>query len=209
MSLSSSVFPAVSLVVLVVSCWMSLSKINSLWDDYLEQLEKNPVVTKALTAAFTSVVSDILAQYLLGAPLTNLNWTSIRNQFLIGLFIRGPCVHYWFLALEEIFARLGYSSKKAANSFPVVLAKVFLDQATFSPLFNLLYFYVIGMLEGRSLPYIHDKISREFLMVMMMNYKVWPLVNILNFKYVPANLRVLFGNIIGIFWTAYVIKLTK
>jgi len=42
-----------------------------------------------------------------------------------------------------------------------------------------------------------------------MNYKVWPLVNILSFKYVPANLRVLFGNIIGIFWTAYVIKLTK
>jgi len=188
---------------------MSLSKLNTLWDDYLEQLDKNPVVTKALTAAFTSVISDVLAQYLLGAPLTNLNYTSIRNQFLIGLFVRGPLVHYWYLIMDEIFARLGYGSKKAANSFPVVVAKVFLDQSTFSPLFNLLYFYVIGMLEGRSLPYIHDKISREFLMVMMMNYKVWPLVNILSFKYVPSNLRVLFGNIIGIFWTAYVIKLTK
>ena len=92
---------------------------------------------------------------------------------------------------------------------PSVPCRVFLDQATFSPAYNLFYFYVIGLMEGRSLQYIHDKISREFLLVMMMNYKVWPLVNVLNFKYVPANLRVLFGNIVGIFWTAYVIKLTK
>jgi len=188
---------------------MSLSKLNTLWDDYLEQLEKNPVVTKALTAAFTSVISDVLAQYLTGTPLSALNYTSIRNQLLIGLFIRGPFVHYWFIVLEEIFARLGYGSKKASNSMPVVLAKVFLDQATFSPAYNLFYFYVIGLMEGRTLQYIHDKISREFLLVMMMNYKVWPLVNVLNFKYVPANLRVLFGNIVGIFWTAYVIQLTK
>jgi len=188
---------------------MSLSKLNTLWDDYLEQLEKNPVVTKALTAAFTSVVSDVLAQYLTGTPLSNLNYTSIRNQLLIGLFIRGPFVHYWFLVMEEIFARLGYGSKKAANSTPVVLGKVFLDQTTFSPAYNLFYFYVIGLMEGRSLQFIHDKISREFLLVMMMNYRVWPLVNVLNFKYVPPNLRVLFGNIVGIFWTAYVIKLTK
>ena len=110
---------------------------------------------------------------------------------------------------EQIFARLGYGSKKASNSMPVVLGKVALDQLTFSPVFNLLYFYLIGLMEGRSLQYIHDKISREFVMVMMMNYKVWPLVNVLNFKYVPPQLRVLFGNIVGIFWTAYVIKLTK
>ena len=92
---------------------------------------------------------------------------------------------------------------------PVVLAKVFLDQTTFSPAYNLFYFYVIGLLEGRSLQFIHDKIAREFVLVMMMNYKVWPLVNVLNFKFVPPNLRVLFGNIVGIFWTAYVIQLTK
>jgi len=188
---------------------MSLSKLNTLWDDYLEQLDKNPLVTKSLTAAFTSVISDVLTQYLTGTPLSTLNYTSIRNQLLIGLIFRGPVVHYWFIVLEEIFARLGYGSKKASNSMPVVLGKVALDQLTFSPVFNLLYFYLIGLMEGRSLQYIHDKISREFVMVMMMNYKVWPLVNVLNFKYVPPQLRVLFGNIVGIFWTAYVIKLTK
>ena len=55
---------------------MSLSKLNGWWEEYLEQLEKNPVVTKALTAAFTSVVSDVLAQYLTGTPLVRAMHTA-------------------------------------------------------------------------------------------------------------------------------------
>ena len=97
---------------------MSLSKLNTLWDDYLEQLDKNPIVTKvssancdpttaaaatlhsrvyfiraeltdrlsvddvfcclsvqSLTAAFTSVISDVLAQYLTGTPLVTAQYT--------------------------------------------------------------------------------------------------------------------------------------
>ena len=77
------------------------------------------MLRQALTAAFTSVISDVLAQYLTGTPLvserviacsaldaaltlthrfcsaacrrrvqSNLNYTSIRNQLLIGLFVR-------------------------------------------------------------------------------------------------------------------------
>lgn len=144
-----------------------------------------------------------------GKTLSTLDMTSVRNQLLIGLLIRGPVVHYWFELLNQIFARMGLGSKKASASWTAVLGKVGLDQALFSPLFNLLYFYVIGALEGRSLDFIHDKIGREFLTVMLMNYKVWPFLNIVNFKYVPPQLRALFGNIAGIFWTAYIIKLTS
>lgn len=192
---------------------MSLSKpsspVGELWTDYLRELEEKPVQTKALTAAVLSVVSDVLAQTMGGTPLSQINFTSIRNQFLIGLIIRGPMVHYWYVFLESLFQKLGYGSPKSANSTPVVLGKVALDQLTFGPFFNLLYFYVIGFAEGRSSAAIQAKISQDFIPVMVMNYKVWPLINILNFKYVPANLRVLFGNVISIFWMVYVLKLTK
>jgi len=187
---------------------MALSKLSSLWDEYLEQLERNPVMTKAVTAAVTSVISDVLAQALQGRSITDLDLTSTRNQALIGFFIRGPFVHYWYLILEHLFAQAGFGSKKSAQSTPVVLAKVAVDQLTFSPLYNLFYFYVIGTMEGRSLDNIHDAIGRDFIPLMMTNYKVWPLVNILNFKYVPPQLRVLFGNIVSIFWMTYVITAT-
>ena len=46
------------------------------------------VCLQALTAASLSIVSDVLAQSMTGASLSNLNYTSIRNQFIIGLLIR-------------------------------------------------------------------------------------------------------------------------
>lgn len=33
------------------------------------------------------------------------------------------------------------------------------------------------------------------------NWKVWPLINIINFKFVPPKLQVLFGNFVAIFCT--------
>lgn len=39
--------------------------------------------------------------------------------------------------------------------------------------------------------------------------KIWPLVNVINFKFVPANLRVLFGNFVGFLWGIYVMQLTN
>jgi hypothetical protein len=44
---------------------------------------------------------------------------------------------------------------------------------------------------------------------MIANYKIWPIVNLVNFKLIPANLRVLFGNMVGILWTALLITLTS
>lgn len=188
---------------------MSLSKeVENYWNAYLRQLDINPVPTKALTSAVLSVISDILAQSLQGIPLSQLNTTSLRNQFLIGLLIRGPLVHYWYIILEKFFIKLGYSPKQQNSTVPALL-KVLLDQTIFSFPFNLLYFYALGVLEGRSLDYIHAKIDKEFMSMMISNLKLWPLVNILNFTVIPENLRVLFGNIIGIFWTVYVIKLTS
>lgn len=75
--------------------------------------------------------------------------------------------------------------------------------------FNLLYFYAIGFLENRSSDSIRESIAKDFLPIMILNYKVWPLINIINFKFMPPHLRVLFGNVISIFWTAAVIYFTQ
>lgn len=183
---------------------------NHLWKFYLSALDTTPLQTKSLTAAVLSLFSDILAQSLSGVPLSKLNTQSLKNQFILGLIIRGPIVHYWYILLEYMFSCAGLNSPPSrANSLSVALGKVVVDQTLFSPLFNLLYFYAIGFLENRSLVSIDQQISKEYAPVMIANYKIWPLVNIINFKLIPPNMRVLFGNIVGILWTAYMIKLTK
>lgn len=185
------------------------SAIQKYWNQYLTLLNEQPVATKAVTAGVLSFVSDMLAQYLKGRSLSEFDLTSLRNQTLIGFFVRGPLVHTWYIVLERIFKFIYDPKPVPQESWSTVLGKVFLDQTTFGPLFNLFYFYVIGFLEGRDLTSIHSNIGRDYVNVMMMNYRIWPLVNILNFRFVPQQLRVLFGNIVSIFWTTYVIKATQ
>eukprot|EP00455_Lapot_gusevi_P006882 TRINITY_DN1295_c0_g1_i1.p2 TRINITY_DN1295_c0_g1~~TRINITY_DN1295_c0_g1_i1.p2 ORF type:complete len:195 (+),score=54.90 TRINITY_DN1295_c0_g1_i1:86-670(+) len=176
------------------------SGIAELWQGYLTLLDQYPVRTKALTAAFLSVVSDLLAQNLGGMPF---NGRSVVNQFLIGLFVRGPVVHYWYKVLEWIFR--GTKDEEVST----VIGKVALDQAIFARFFNWLYFYLIGTLEGQTLAAIALKVAQDYPGVMAANYKIWPLVNFINFKFVPPNLRVLFGNIVAVFWTVLLITLTR
>lgn len=84
-----------------------------------------------------------------------------------------------------------------------------LDQLTFGPLNFYFYFYQIGWLEGRTLSSIQANIARDYWPVMLRNWMIWPIVQVVNFRFVPPALQVVFGNIIGVAWTAYVCLATR
>ena len=217
------------------------SWLRSLWMLYLGYLESHPVTTKSITAAVVSVISDLLAQWLImdsaadKSFLQSVDWISVRTQFIIGLVMRGFPLHYWYTLLQWMFRRvdgsktttaaskhlhgdaelLSLSPRPAAAKPPppcplwVVAAKVALDQLTYGPFTNWLYFFVIGWFNGQSLAEIQSKVSREFLPIMLANWRIWPAVTFINFKFVPPALQVLFGNIIAIFWTTWVVMYTR
>lgn len=129
---------------------------------------------------------------------------------IASVLLRGPVVHYWYQFMDWMLRRL--NSKRAAQSQSTAtsaLTKVALDQLTFGPLFNLAYFYIIGVLQGKSLTAINAKVAREYIPLMIANYKVWPLVNLINFSVIPPKLQVLFGNLVSIAWTVLVIQMTS
>lgn len=179
----------------------------SLWGAYLRSLETQPLLTKSVTSAVLSGVSDALSQYLdkgdgKGKP-KKFNWKSFFNQIAIGAAFRGPLVHYWYAVLDHLFREWD------PNALSTAVAKVVVDQTTFSPVFNYLYFWLIGTMEGQSSRRIQKKISASFVPLMMANVRVWSVVNLVSFKAVPPHLRVLFGNLVGVLWTAYAISISK
>lgn len=193
----------VSVVVESAPAVSAASAAPGLWAAYLSYLEREPLRTKAVTAGVLSAVSDLLAQRLSApeASKARIDWSSVAKQVAVGLALRGPVGHYWFAFLDRAFARWDQAALSTA------VAKVLVDQAVMSPLFNWLYFYVMGALDGRTLDQVAAKVRTDFRPLMIANYRVWPLVNLVNFKLVPPQLRVLFGNLVGVLWTAYAIAL--
>ena len=50
---------------------------------------------------------------------------------------------------------------------------------------------------------INDKLSKDWLPTLMTNYSVWIPAQLINFKVVPPQLRVLWANVVGFFWSIY------
>ncbi|KAJ7225738.1 hypothetical protein GGX14DRAFT_422047 [Mycena pura] len=61
----------------------------------------------------------------------------------------------------------------------------------------------MGMLEGRNRKQIAQKYSDLFVPTLVTNWSVWPLLQIVNFRFMPLPYRVPFQSTCGVFWTLY------
>lgn len=177
---------------------ISIDKVPSLdfsfWQFYLKSLEHKPLLTKAFTNFFLTVVSDSVAQ-LIGGIIGYSLFRCVR----LGLYaatIGAVSGHYWHKWLDcSCFPR-------EPTAWKTVGSKIALDQMIFTPLMTGLFFAFLKAVEGQPhmiLPFISEKLGSTLLV----GYTVWPAVNIITFRYIPQDLRILFGSAIGLFWSIY------
>ncbi len=127
-----------------------------------------------------------------------INWEHVA------LLHRGPVIHYFHSFLDNtVFAGRDQTSAKA------VVGKLFIDQFIFSPAFTALYFYFSGLSEDESLSSITKRLRNDLLKIMQSNWAVWIPANFVSYYCVPLDLRVLFGNVVGLFWNAYLISVVS
>lgn len=112
----------------------------------------------------------------------------------------GPLVHFFHDFLETVVFK-----GKRQSSVPVVVGKMAMDQFLFSPIFTVLYFYLRALADDQSLAATTTLLKRDLLGIMKSSWMVWIPANFLNYLLIPVDLRVLFGNLVGFFWNAYLI----
>lgn len=109
-----------------------------------------------------------------------------------------PLVQQWFLALDRTFPLPSGATTGAAST--VVMKRVFADQLVFAPIGLAAFFGVMAALEGKD---IKQRFNDAYVPALIANYKVWPLAQLINFRFCPPAYRVPFLGTLGIFWTAY------
>ncbi len=81
-----------------------------------------------------------------------------------------------------------------------ILARVACDQGLFAPTFIGIFLSSMAVLEGSS---PREKLDKSYRTALTTNYMIWPFVQLVNFKLVPLEHRVLFVNVISIGWNCY------
>lgn len=80
------------------------------------------------------------------------------------------------------------------NSFRFVASKVAIDGFIFGPLDLLIFFTYMGFAAGKSVPQIKEDVKRDFLPAFVLEGGIWPIVQVVNFRFVPVRYQLLYVN---------------
>ncbi|KAI9311710.1 putative integral membrane protein, Mpv17/PMP22 family [Dichotomocladium elegans] len=111
-------------------------------------------------------------------------------RFALYNFSIAPVVGTWYMTLDRYFP------------MPPATAKA-TDQVFFAPLGLAIFFTVMGLAESGKWEGVQEKFRDAFKPALMANYTVWPLVQLINFKFMPLQYRLPFVSALGILWNAY------
>ncbi|KAI1636319.1 hypothetical protein F4809DRAFT_609672 [Biscogniauxia mediterranea] len=160
---------------------------------YQRKLASRPLLTQAVTTAVLFGVGDITAQQVVekkGIEKHELARTG--RMVLYGGAVFGPAATTWFGILQRHVV--------LRNKNAEMLARVAADQLLFAPTFIGVFLSSMAVMEGGS---PKEKLDRSYMPALQTNYLIWPFVQMVNFKLVPLEHRVLFVNIISIGWNCY------
>ena len=152
---------------------------------------------------------------------TILNVRRVTTFFLCGSLFTGPFVHVWYKYIAQVGKSLKMkfesSLPKEMPRFVEVWSQVLLDQTVGVVLFFPLYLMVYDMVEsvvmyGQWPPSYEQALAKchtYIYQVVTMQYRIFPYANIINFTFVPEQLRVLFSNLVSLFWNVYLCSLVS
>ncbi|KAK1284143.1 Peroxisomal membrane protein PMP22 [Acorus calamus] len=164
------------------------------WQKYLQQLQKHPLRTKAVTAGVLAGFSDAVAQKISG--IKRLQLRRLLLVMLYGFAYAGPFGHFLHKLMEVIF--------KGPKGKSTVAKKVLLEQLTSSPWNNMFFMMYYGLVvEGRPWGLVRNKVRKDYPTVQLTAWKFWPLVGWVNYQYMPLQFRVLFHSFVASCWAIF------
>lgn len=127
---------------------------------------------------------------------TQLNYKRLLACTLFGAVIMGPVGTAWYHYLD-IFVNKYY--KLNVRPIQHLASKVILDTAIFNPLFLIIFFTSVSSFEGFSTHYMKSKLQRDFVPSYLVDTSIWPIIQTVNFRWIPVNYQLLLVNLFCFF----------
>ena len=208
---------------------LGVAELSNVWHSYLDALEANPLLVKSITAGVILGAADLSGQAIQQATATATADASttaavtgqesdetissssggvdiarfVRFAFF-GFILQAPWNHFYYQLLDSVLP-------PTVDPFTsTTFIKVLIDQFIQAPIFTVLIFGFLGVLEGKSLDSIKGQLEDDYVDTMLANWKLWVPATAVNIAFCPPILRVLFLNVVFFFWSIFLsLKLNK
>ncbi|KAJ6627149.1 hypothetical protein B0H10DRAFT_1995678 [Mycena sp. CBHHK59/15] len=174
---------------------------------YQHSFDARPHTTLAITGGCFNALGDIVAQVSHNILRKDHDERSAFDPirtfrfFVFGATI-SPFLGRWNAFLERQFP-LRAINGTGKVSLKALSKRVACDQIVMAPIGLVAFLGSMGVMEGRNRKQIGQKYSDLFMPTLITNWEVWPIVQFVNFRYMPLAYRVPFQSMCGLFWTLY------
>ncbi|KAI0762617.1 hypothetical protein C8Q74DRAFT_1207785 [Fomes fomentarius] len=177
---------------------------------YQQSFEARPYYTLAITNGALSAVGDVVAQFTQRFRQEenrrhDSGYDVLRTmRFFAFGFGMGALIGRWNFFLERNFPlRPSGANNQGKVSLHALARRVGADQLFMAPIGLVLFIGSMGIMEGRDAKHIGQRYKDLYKPVLLANWQVWPVAQLINFRYMPLPYRVPFQSTCGLFWTLY------
>ncbi|XP_072973943.1 uncharacterized protein [Typha angustifolia] len=153
---------------------------NGLVGWYLRMIESRPVLTKSLTAGAIFTAADVSCQMITFGPDDPLDLIRTLRMAGYGMLISGPSLHLWFNFVSKILPK-----RDVITTFK----KMFLGQAVYGPIINIVFFSLNAAVQGETIAEIIARLKRDLIPALKSGLMYWPVCDFVTFKFIPIRLQ--------------------
>ncbi|KAJ7784460.1 hypothetical protein B0H16DRAFT_1356510 [Mycena metata] len=164
---------------------------------YGRAAKTRPYIAQVSTTLLIWFAGDFLAQSIeRSSQPTTASWDLPRalRALLLGAGSAIPSYH-WFNLLSRSFTKLPI--------YAAIAARVVTHQAVFAPIFSVYFFFAQAVLSGGTVGDGIDRVRAALVPSLINSARVWPAVMIVNFAFVPQELRALLHAFVAVGWQGY------
>jgi hypothetical protein len=168
---SSYIKPNAALSVRGGGSHLNLGGVSEAWGAYNIALEANPLVVKSITAGVILGAADLTGQAFQnsrkeeGEEAAPVDLARAARFAIFGLVLQAPWNHFYFNILDGVLP-------PTANPFSLTtVLKTFIDQFIQAPIFTVLIFAFLGVLEGKAVDDIQKQLKDDYKDTIIANCK--------------------------------------
>jgi len=141
------------------------------------------------------LASDVIGQLITGG---NFSFVTPVAMFLYGFFTGVVC----YTMYTNLDRGMGGKDEKNKDKLKKAVYKMAVDQLLWNPASTLVYVVYTSLIDTQSRT--KKDLIQMYVEILFKSYRLWPLVQLVNFFYVPAKLQILFMGVVSLLWNIYI-----
>ncbi|KAG5518482.1 hypothetical protein PMAC_002878 [Pneumocystis sp. 'macacae'] len=126
--------------------------------------------------------------------LSNSYNKNFNNRLSAFSFFMTPIQNWWYSFLDQLTL-----NSKISNTMELI-KRILMDQFLFAPIGLVFFFVFMSLTEELNKKKLKNKFRQDYISILKVNYCVWPIIQLINFKYIPLKYQIPFLNSISVFW---------